>query len=135
MISSEVWTGMLRVLPGLCLVCSLACAQQTNPGWHDQVRKCVRQQDWSAALEIVDREIARAPHDIDVRAWRARVLLWSGEPEDAERAYHEILSIAPQDPDHWLGLAAVLRERSIASAPGLAANLHYFHRYTKRSNK
>lgn len=63
--------------------------------------------DWVAAMSIVDREVARAPKDMDVRAWRARVLMWSGKLAEAEREYHEILAATPNDPDNWMGLAAV----------------------------
>jgi tetratricopeptide (TPR) repeat protein len=58
-------------------------------------------------MGIVDREIARAPQDIDVRTWRARVLTWSGKLAEAEREYREILTAAPNDPDNWMGLANV----------------------------
>ena len=56
-------------------------------------------------MSIVDREILRAPQDMDVRAWRARVLAWSGHLAEAEHEYREILAAAPRDPDNWLGLA------------------------------
>jgi tetratricopeptide (TPR) repeat protein len=56
---------------------------------------------------IVDREIALSPQDMDIRAWRARVLMWSGRLEDAEHEYREILAVSPKDPDNWMGLANV----------------------------
>ncbi len=56
-------------------------------------------------MRIVDREVARAPHDMDVRSWRARVLSWSGSLAEAEREYNEILAAVPGDPDNWLGIA------------------------------
>jgi Tfp pilus assembly protein PilF len=62
-------------------------------------------------MRNLDRELARAPHDLDVRAWRARVLAWSGHLAEAEKEYLEILQSAGNDPDHWMGLASVyLRE-------------------------
>src|SRR4029077_554781 len=57
------------------------------------------------------REIGRSPNDLDLRAWRARVLAWSGNFSAAEREYLALLRVSPDDPDHWAGLASVyLRE-------------------------
>jgi len=48
---------------------------------------------------------------MDVRAWRARVLAWSGQLADAEKEYLEIVKVSRTDPDNWMGLAGVyLRE-------------------------
>jgi tetratricopeptide (TPR) repeat protein len=58
-------------------------------------------------MRLVEREIARSPHDMDVREWRARVLAWSGELASAEREYLEVLETSRKDPDKWLGLAGV----------------------------
>ena len=58
-------------------------------------------------MRIVDREAAAAPQDMDVRAWRARVLSWSGHLPEAEKEYLEILKLARNDPDDWMGLAGV----------------------------
>ena len=67
--------------------------------------------DWPSALQVIDREITNSPQDLDIRAWRARILLWSGKTADAEREYREILALKSSDPDNWLGLAnAYLRE-------------------------
>jgi len=49
-------------------------------------------------LRIVDQEVVRAPQDMDLRAWRARVLAWSGHLADAEREYLEILQVSRNDP-------------------------------------
>ena len=68
-------------------------------------------------MKIVDREVARAPQDMDVRAWRARVLAWSGHLAEAEKEYLEILRFARSDPDNWMGLASVyLREGKATDA-------------------
>jgi tetratricopeptide (TPR) repeat protein len=68
-------------------------------------------------MRIVDQEIARAPQNMDVRAWRARVLTWSGKLPDAEKEYLEILKVSRTDPDNWMGLASVyLREGKIQEA-------------------
>ena len=48
---------------------------------------------------------------MDVRAWRARVLTWSGQFAEAEKEYLEIVKVSRTDPDNWMGLAGVyLRE-------------------------
>jgi len=68
-------------------------------------------------LRIVNEEIARAPQDMDVRAWRARVMTWSGQLAEAEKEYLEILKVSRTDPDNWLGLAGVyLREGRVEDA-------------------
>ena len=46
-------------------------------------------------MRLVEQEIARAPQDMDVRAWRARVLAWSGQLPEAENEYREILKTGP----------------------------------------
>jgi tetratricopeptide (TPR) repeat protein len=54
---------------------------------------------------------------MDVRAWRARVLTWSGQLAEAEKEYLEILKFARSDPDNWMGLASVyLREGKATDA-------------------
>jgi len=98
--------AMSRLLVGICLLCFLARGQQLT-SWQEDVRRCVQAQDWSTAFAIVDREVARAPKDMDVRAWRARLLTWSGKLPEAELEYQRILTVAPNDPDDWMGLAAV----------------------------
>src|SRR2546430_8548346 len=60
----------------------------------------------------ISQEIAEAPQDMDVRAWRARVLAWSGKLPEAEKEYLEILRVSRTDADNWMGLASVyLRDR------------------------
>jgi tetratricopeptide (TPR) repeat protein len=62
-------------------------------------------------MRIVEQELARSPQDVDVRAWRARVLTWSGYLTDAEVEYLQIVKVDRNDPDIWMGLASVyLRE-------------------------
>ncbi len=46
-------------------------------------------------MRIVEQEIARAPQDMDVRAWRTRVLAWSGQLAEGENEYREILKTGP----------------------------------------
>lgn len=96
---------------------SPARAQDHTPDWQTQVRQYAETRDWDSAMRLVDLEIARAPYDLDVRAWRARVLAWSGRLAEAEKEYLEILSLSRTDPDNWMGLATVyLREGKIQEA-------------------
>jgi tetratricopeptide (TPR) repeat protein len=44
---------------------------------------------------------------MDVRAWRARLLTWSGRIAEAEKEYLEILKVSRNDPDNWMGLSSV----------------------------
>jgi Flp pilus assembly protein TadD len=44
---------------------------------------------------------------MDIRAWRARILAWSGQLAEAEHEYLEILIVTPNDPDNWMGLGNV----------------------------
>jgi len=99
------------------LVTAPVFAQDQAPDWQTQVRKYSGAQDWESALRIVDKELARAPQDMDVRAWRARVLAWSGRASEAEKEYLEILKVSRNDPDNWMGLANVyLREGKTVEA-------------------
>jgi tetratricopeptide (TPR) repeat protein len=96
-----------RVAVGVYLLCIAAWGQESTASWQEDLRRCAKAKDWSAALAIADREIDRTPQDMDVRAWRARVLMWSGKLAEAELEYHVLLATAPHDPDNWLGLATV----------------------------
>src|SRR5438128_10899939 len=99
--------AVFRVISCTWMLCFFALAQQPMSTWQEEVRKCAEAQDWTTAISIVDREIARAPQDMDIRTWRARVLLWSGKVAEAEREYHEIVIAVPNDPDNWMALANV----------------------------
>jgi tetratricopeptide (TPR) repeat protein len=98
---------IFSVLFGALLVAGPIFGQDQAPDWQTQVRKYAAAQDWNSALHIVDQEVARAPQDMDVRAWRARVLEWSGRLIEAEEEYLAILKVSRTDPDNWMGLAAV----------------------------
>ena len=92
-------------------------SQEQHADWQAEVRKCAEAQDWDSALRVVDREVARAPEDMDVRAWRARVLNWSGRLTEAETEYLKILEVSRNDPDNWMGLGVVyLREGKVEDA-------------------
>lgn len=102
------------------ILSSIVWGQQTTLDWKEQVREYAEQQNWTAALQIVEREISQSPQDADIRSWRPRVLLWSGRLADAEREYLEILAVSPNDPDYWMGLASVYsREGRVEEAKKL----------------
>jgi tetratricopeptide (TPR) repeat protein len=86
-------------------------AQQPSQEWQAQVRQYAEAKDWANAIRVVDQELARTPQDVDVRAWRARLLTWSGNLAEAETEYLRIVRVAGNDPDIWMGFASVyLRE-------------------------
>lgn len=84
-----------------------AGAQDSSVDWQEQVRKYVQMKDWESAMRLVNQEIALAPGDMDVRAWRARILQWSGNLAQAEKEYLQVLQVSKNDPDNWLGLGEV----------------------------
>ena len=94
-------------LAGALFFASPIRPQERHPDWQTEVRKYAETQDWIAAMSIVERELARNPQDLDVRAWRARVLTWSGHLAEAEKEYLAILDSSRNDPDNWMGLASV----------------------------
>lgn len=93
---------------GVLLLAKPALGQDATPDWQTTVRKHCESRDWASAMRIVDREIARAPQDADVWAWRARILMWSGHLAEAEKEYTKLLKVSRKDPDVWMGLATVL---------------------------
>lgn len=100
-----------RLLIGAFLLGMPVWGQTSQPDWQRQIRRYADKQDWAPAMRIVEEEIARAPGDMDVRAWRARILEWSGRLAEAEQEYLQILKVANTDPDNWMGLGNVyLRE-------------------------
>jgi len=108
----------LVALIAIALTClSSSHAQSRPPDWQAEVRKYAEAKDWDSALRLVEQQIARAPQDMDVRAWRARVLAWAGKLPEAEKEYLEILKVSRTDPDNWMGLASVyLREGKLSDA-------------------
>jgi tetratricopeptide (TPR) repeat protein len=98
----------LGLLMGMLLPATVGSGQHRHaPEWETQVREYVEVHDWTAALKIVDSEVALAPLDMDIRAWRARVLAWSGDLTSAEREYLAIVKVVPNDPDDWMGLGNI----------------------------
>jgi tetratricopeptide (TPR) repeat protein len=92
---------------GTVFVGSSLCAQQSDQDWQTQVQKYSDAHDWDDALRVVDQQIVLSPDDMDIRAWRARILTWAGRLAEAENEFNEILKIDKSDPDTWMGLATV----------------------------
>jgi len=95
------------LLIGMALYISPSVGQVPPSTWQAEVRRYAEKQDWNSAMRIVEAEAARSPQDMDVRSWRARVLTWSGRLDQAEQEYLRIVDVVPDDPDNWMGLAAV----------------------------
>lgn len=111
--------GMLggSMIIALLLAASAAVGRSQVLAWQAQLQTYAERKDWDSAMQLVEQEIARAPQDMDVRAWRARVLAWSGKLSEAEKEYLAILRISPADPDDWMGIADVyLQEGKIQEA-------------------
>jgi len=105
------------VIIAMLFPAAVASGQGLTPAWQAQVRIFVELHDWLSAMAVIEQQLARAPQDMDVRAWRARIFVWSERFSEAETEYLEILKISPTDPDHWLGLANLyLREGKIQEA-------------------
>ena len=98
---------IFRLLAVVWIFVSLAQGQQLAPRWREEVQRRTEARDWAAAMQIVDRELARAPQHMELRAWHARILTWSGALPEAEQEYGQILATASNDPDNWAGLANV----------------------------
>src|SRR5215831_18882783 len=103
----EQWTAILGLIAVALLAAPQVLGQAPTPNWQAQVRKYADAKDWDSAMRVVEQEIALAPQDMDVRAWRARVLAWSGKLPEAEKEYLAILKVSRTDPDNWMGLASV----------------------------
>src|ERR1700682_1279744 len=82
-----------RSLPLLLLSCCFlalltlasAVSAQELPTWQTQVRMYGEAREWPSAMRILDAEITRTPKDLDLKAWRARVLTWAGRLQEAEQ--------------------------------------------------
>jgi tetratricopeptide (TPR) repeat protein len=115
----RLWPARLlfSLILGTLLTAVSPSGYSQTQDWQKQIRKYAEEQDWASALRVVDLEISRAPNDMDVRAWRARILTWSGRLEEAEQEYLKILNVSRNDPDNWMGLANVyMREGKTAEA-------------------
>src|SRR6266404_5632241 len=69
---------VFELVAGALLLAAPMRSQMQAPEWQAEVRRYAEAQDWISAMRIVDQQAAAAPQDMDVRAWRARVLSWSG---------------------------------------------------------
>jgi tetratricopeptide (TPR) repeat protein len=120
--STLVLRSFPRALISLLFFAGLALgpaisAQEQPQNWQAPVRTYCEARDWRSALLVLEAEILRAPQDLDLKSWRARVLAWAGRLEEAEHDYREILAINRTDPDNWTGMATVcLREGKIEEA-------------------
>src|ERR1700692_1232902 len=103
----KMWIIKVGFMIAVGIFCPLSFGQTTPPKRQEEIRTSVEKQDWETALRIVDEQVARWPEDMDVRAWRARVLTWAGKLDQAEHEYLQIIAVVPNDPDDWMGLAAV----------------------------
>jgi tetratricopeptide (TPR) repeat protein len=83
------------------------CAQGSSGDWQAEVRQEVTAHEWDTALHTIDLQIAEYPQDMDIRAWRARVLAWAGRLAEAEKEFDAILRVVPNDPDNWMTLGNV----------------------------
>src|SRR6185437_16134645 len=97
---------------GFAVALTAQCwCQQAGTDWHAEVRRYAEASDWNAALSVVDKQLGQTPRDSEILAWRARVLLWAGRLNEAESQWKQVLAVAPNDPDNWMGLAGVYSRR------------------------
>jgi len=89
------------------------CQSQTGNDWKDEVRKLADARNWSAALAAVDAQLIKRPENSELRAWHARVLMWSGQLNAAENEWKRVLVVEPNDPDNWSGLAWVYSHQGV----------------------
>jgi tetratricopeptide (TPR) repeat protein len=101
--------GTIAALLAACLAvfAPKASARQALSDWHDEVRRDAQSQRWTDALQVINGVVASDPHDDDARAWRGRVLLWSGDTNAAKTEFLALTVSSPKDPDIWEGLASV----------------------------
>src|SRR5690348_5000185 len=96
------------VLAVLCLLSATPLRAQQDANCMTSLRKEVDAHHLNAALIIANERLAVAPDDTDARGWRARILAWMGNSQEAEFKFRSLLSVTPNDPDVWSGLAGVL---------------------------
>ena len=107
------------------LTCVLPAMPQQRAPWQQQISANVASHQFNAALAIADRRLAEAPADLEARGWRARLLAWSGQLQEAEAEYRRVLVGAPQDTDILAGLADVLiRQQRFEGALELLGRAH-----------
>lgn len=97
---------LVGCLATIGIALSLA-AQERTAAWEPEVRACVARKDWGSAMQVINRKLVESPNDENARAWRARILTWSGQFVSAEEEYGWLIAAAPSDPDNYLGIATV----------------------------
>src|SRR5207248_5739941 len=61
------WLSSYGLILGILLAVFSAFGQEQPSAWQTEVRKLAELKDWDSAMSIVERELARAPQDMDVR--------------------------------------------------------------------
>ena len=139
-------SGTLLGLIAALLAAPGGICQNAGSDWIAEVRRLAASENWPQAIHVIDAEREKRPGDIEVREWRARVLTWSGNLAKAEGEWKEIVRIAANDPDNWLGLASVYQregrweaaQRAMDAAVELdpkRADLHLARGRVLRANK
>lgn len=115
------------------LACLLAVLPAAAQDWTQTIRALAHERRFADGLALVDGRLAANAADAEARAWRARLLAWSGRWSEAEKEYRAALVGAPQDVElllsladvvYWQGRAAealTLLAQAVAAAP--AANV------------
>jgi tetratricopeptide (TPR) repeat protein len=93
---------------GLALLLAFPIRAQQHDDWMANLRKQVAAHRLALALDIANQRLAVAPGDTDARGWRARILGWLGQLQEAENEYRAVLRVTPRDSDVLGGLAWVL---------------------------
>ena len=88
------------------LLGGIALAQDAE--WVKPVRTEVARKNLDGAAAIVEKQFSLHPDDLEARAWRARLLAWTGRWPEAEIDYRRVLEKAPADTEVMAGLADVL---------------------------
>lgn len=98
----------LRFLCGFIAMLNIVCwCQQLTEDWHAQVKNYAKAENWDSALSVINGELTREPQNPELLEWRARLLLWSGQLEEAALEWKHVLTIAPDDADNWMALGSV----------------------------
>lgn len=114
-LGKRVWA--IVVMWALACLTAPAFGQSPAPDWESEARRYINAQDWTNALRIVDEQIAHHPQDMDIHAWRARILTWSGKLAEADAEYQHIVKVSANDPDVWLGISSLyMREGRTSDA-------------------
>ena len=87
------------------------------PGNADLLRRLAVAQaaggNFATALATIDRAVAIAPLDNDIRLARGRILLWSGRTDEAAAEAERVAAIAPDYPDLAALQQAIAARRSV----------------------